>query len=142
MTEAIKSGLQETIQDLQSKQESLQTTLRGYREFQQYLTDQLNTIDANGVQPRDILSLDRAVEKALQNRELKHSDRVVMIAKANGGTITAKMAVDVLMRLGVSKAKERNLNSTVHRILNDPDTGHFEPYGPRGQYRLRELPEN
>ena len=68
--------------------------------------------------------------------------RVVMIARANGGMITAKLAVDVLMRLGVSKAKARNLNSTIHRILNDQESGHFEPYGPRGQYRLREVPEN
>ena len=64
---------------------------------------------------------------------------IVSIARANGGMITAKLAVDVLMRLGVSKAKAHNLNSTVHRILNDQESGRFEPHGPRGQYRLREL---
>ena len=145
MTEAIKRGLQELIQDLQSKQESLQKASRDYRETEQYLTDRLNTIDANGaneVQALDILVFDPSVEKALQSPEMKHVDRVVMIARANGGMITAKLAVDVLMRLGVSKAKARNLNSTVHRILNDQESAHFEPHGPRGQYRLREVPEN
>ena len=74
---------------------SLQKNISDLREFEQYLTDRLNTIDANGVRPHDILRIDPTVEKALQSREMKHVARVVMIARANGGMITAKQAVDV-----------------------------------------------
>ena len=45
------------------------------------------------------------------------------------------------MRLGVSKATRRNLNTTVYRALSGtlPNSeGIFEPYGNRGQYRLVE----
>lgn len=85
----------------------------------------------------DGITITPTLAQRLSDRNLSHQQRCVIIAGSNRGLVTAQSIVRILTELELSRATHRNLSSLVHKVLNEP-AGSFEPYGPRGQYRLRE----
>lgn len=65
-----------------------------------------------------------------------HQERLVRMAEANGGAVNATQAASLIVELGYSSAKKRNLVSVLYRMMKDSgewvrkEPGTFQYLGP------------